>query len=226
MNTGGIDIDGDTGRLSCLCTRQSSCSWALGGKSVWHRRCEWGRPQLCRRVLPALVRSNRVLVQPCSLMSLSHSLWEPRPRRAESRWPTTVGATKGRRLSTCRGKSRNASLSCPEPALLGRPRSNVVAEESNEGRIRWMSRVPHRIDQDECRCNERFCNIPTKNCLGARQTPRLVLQLAMMDREIEAGLWDGGLDKITGLGSVAVGTRMDRSWQRPTPYEQAAVSTQ
>lgn len=111
-------------------------------------------------------------------------------------------------------------------SVLGRPRSNVVAEESNEGRIRWMSRVPHRIDQDECRCNERFCNIPTRDCLGAKQTPRLVLQLAMMDREIEAGLWDGGLDKITGLGSVAVGTRMDLSWQRPTPYEPAAVSTQ
>lgn len=66
-------------------------------------------------------------------------------------------------------------------SVFERPRSNVAAEESNECRIRWMSHVPDRITQDECRCTEEFCSIPNNHSLGGKQTSRLVPQLAMVD---------------------------------------------
>lgn len=51
-------------------------------------------------------------------------------------------------------------------SVFERPRSKVVAEESNEDRISWMSHVPQRIAQDECICTEEFCSIPNNHCLG------------------------------------------------------------
>lgn len=56
-------------------------------------------------------------------------------------------------------------------SVFERPRSNVVAEESNEERIRWVTHVTDRIDQDGCRCTARFCNIPENTCLGGKQIP-------------------------------------------------------
>lgn len=40
----------------------------------------------------------------------------------------------------------------------------------------------------QCICTEEFCSIPNNHCLGAKQTLRLVLQLAMVDFEIEIGI--------------------------------------
>lgn len=79
-----------------------------------------------------------------------------------------MGATKGRSLSTFRGEISKCLAKFSEPACLNALVPKLWLKMSNEGRIRWMSLVPHRIAQDECICTEEFCSIPNKHCLGGK----------------------------------------------------------
>lgn len=127
----------------------------------------WGRSQLCRRLLLALARTNHVLVQQCSCTC--HTILKS-PGRAEQKGmgPAIVGATKGRSLSTFRRGISKCLAQFSEPACLSALVPKLWLKMSNEGRIRWMSLVPHRITQDECICTEEFCSIPNKHCLGGK----------------------------------------------------------